>query len=295
MIYSSPIKIQGKKTKIIPHIIEEVSKIVDGGEIDVICEPFAGSGIVGMNLARTFREQKILMVDSCEDLVYFFNFLRQYNDDPNVLAHRIVQFFEMNKFLIRQDKKNYTIIRKYFNENKELLGDLLPICFLFLNRMSYNGVLRYNNKGEFNTPVGTYFNTAVENSIDIAQDAISAMVSLKSTQANYWKGDAIDAINHYSENKEKILFYCDPPYLHRNTRYTGDWKQEDQDLLRTALLSSSSPFVVSSWENDAGENAAELSKWVGCKIVLVEHQYIVGPKKENRPKIQEVLIVRDCK
>ena len=51
--------------------------------------------------------------------------------------------------------------------------------------------------------------------------------------------------------------------------------------------------IISTWKtNGSIENEMIPLYWSDYNIKLIEHQYIVGPKKENRPKVIEALLFK---
>jgi DNA adenine methylase len=73
--------------------------------------------------------------------------------------------------------------------------------YLYLNKTAYSGLMRYNSKGEFNTPYGNYKNPNFE----ITQEQINL---LKNTKIyNY---DFRELPVTYKSND---FIFCDPPYV----------------------------------------------------------------------------------
>ena len=66
-----------------------------------------------------------------------------------VLQLARVMFDKMNS------ERGYFAIRSDFNE-QQLSGPERAAAFLFLNRHCFNGLMRYNNSGGFNTSFGHY-------------------------------------------------------------------------------------------------------------------------------------------
>ena len=67
-----PIKIQGKKTKIVPKIMEIADGLLsEHPEIDTWVEPFLGSGVVAFKLSDTSKWEIIGNNCSIPDYVYY--------------------------------------------------------------------------------------------------------------------------------------------------------------------------------------------------------------------------------
>ncbi len=77
--------------------------------------------------------------------INFYNALQT----GEITAARAKAFLEREGVLLEQrGEDHYYAIRERFNAN----GD--PLDFLFLNRASFNGVIRFNRQGLFNVPFG---------------------------------------------------------------------------------------------------------------------------------------------
>lgn len=303
-LVDSPLKIQGKKTVLVGPIFNLIRSITEQRDIHTVVEPFAGTGVVGMNLfnlLNCFEEGpgqekwcNVHMFDSCKDFVNVFSRIQFLSQNPNPTAFAMYnQFLSDLVYMVNLDKANFNRIRNDFNTNKATMTPALrDFIYLFLNRTAFNGIVRYNKSGGLNTPFGK--NLTLDNSLPSLMESIDIATQLFSNKSNfkltYMFNDFRTTLELFKS--EPVVTYCDPPYLNRNSQYHDGWTQKDQDDLRNTLLSSPQPFLVSSWQDEKLSNQAELDKWVGCKQFGFPHKYIVGPKEEQRPTVLEVLIVR---
>lgn len=130
-----PIKCQGIKTKIVPYIKQLVRRDPDGLWI----EPFVGTGSVPFNV----RPNRAVLTDKNQYIIAFYQAIQQGSIDGKLVR----DFLEYHGEMLRRDGKEYYLqMRSDFNMN----GD--PLYFLFLNRSDFNGMIRFNKKGEFNVP-----------------------------------------------------------------------------------------------------------------------------------------------
>lgn len=66
-----------------------------------------------------------------------------------ITSYKVREFLEKEgKKLSADDDKYYYEVRDRFNKNHN------PLDFLFINRSCFNGMIRFNRKGEFNVPYG---------------------------------------------------------------------------------------------------------------------------------------------
>lgn len=130
-----PIKCQGIKTKLVPFIKEHVKVPTDGTWI----EPFVGTGVVAFNVAP----KKAILTDKNKYIISFYQGIQ----NGSITSVNVRNFLEYHgKKLEDHGKEYYLKVRDAFNEN----GD--PLYFLFLNRADFNGMIRFNSKGNFNVP-----------------------------------------------------------------------------------------------------------------------------------------------
>ena len=134
-----PIKCQGIKTKLIPFIFSSIewSDCRKGRWV----EPFLGSGVVAFNL----RPERALLTDTNRHIIGLYQAIQ--SGEINQEAVRNYLETEGDK-LSQSGAEYYYAVRHRFNENGS------PLDFLFLNRSCFNGVMRFNRKGEFNVPFG---------------------------------------------------------------------------------------------------------------------------------------------
>ena len=189
-----PIKIQGIKTKIVPHIRQQIKDI----RFDTWIEPFMGSGVVGFNLAN----KKTIFNDLNPHLINFYNALK--NKKINTL--RVRKFLETaGEKLSQKGQEYYYTVRERFNKYFD------PLDFLFLNRSGFNGLICFNSKFKYNVLFGhkpqrfsKAYITKIVNQISFVEYKI---------QQNDWLFLNESFENIISLAKKNDFIYCDP--LHR--------------------------------------------------------------------------------
>ena len=108
-----------------------------------LVEPFVGAGSVFLN---TDFEQ-YLLADINPDLINLYNLLKT---DPETYITEAKRWFcpENNR------KEVFLDIRAQFNGTDNIM--YRSLAFLYMNRFGFNGLCRYNKKGGFNVPFGSY-------------------------------------------------------------------------------------------------------------------------------------------
>jgi len=227
-VFVPPIKCQGIKTKLVDWILEQVRLADDGCWI----EPFMGSGVIGFNL----RPGNAVFADKNPHLINFYKAIQAGDITPA----RAKTFLETEgKKLSKDGQVYFNAVRARFNR------DGSPWDFLFLNRSCFNGIIRFNSKGGFNTPYNhkperfaQAYVTKIVNQIDYVSKAA------KTSRWEFVCADFRDVINRATA---KDLIYCDPPYLGRHADYFDSWSEDDERDLAGLLADSAARSEMISW------------------------------------------------
>ena len=117
-----PIKIQGKKTKIVPRIMEiALEQIDEHPEIDTWVEPFLGSGVVAFNCPN--RIKKVIVNDINPHIIKFYKGIA----DGNITPEKIREVFDIHsKNLLTGGYDYYNEIKDKFNQSFETMDFPLP-------------------------------------------------------------------------------------------------------------------------------------------------------------------------
>lgn len=229
-IYVPPIKIQGKKTKLVDFIFENIPN-----EYSTWVEPFMGSGVVGFNA----KPKKAIFADSNPHIINFYNAVK--NKEFNYLI--VKQFLqEQGKILSEKGQDFYYEVRERFNTTHQ------PLDFLFLNRSCFNGMIRFNRKLEYNVPYGhkpERFAQAYITKITNQVKHISFLI-----ENNDWEFICQDFKDTIKLAKKNDLIYCDPPYIGRHVDYYDSWDEKNEFNLEKSLQNCGSKFMVSTWHSN---------------------------------------------
>lgn len=234
-----------------------------------LVEPFAGSCAVMMN---TDYEQ-YLIADVNDDLI---NLYLMIQNDTEYFIKKEPEWTDLNT------EFNYKAQRILFNIlNKDSYNH--PFRFLYLNRHCFNGLCRYNSKGEFNVPYGNYKKSYYPiNEIlafyDKAMDASIVCLEWQDTLSLVEDNDGI---------------YCDPPYMGGRdsfTRYhTAGFTDADHEALAIALKdindNQGNPITVSN-----SPVAKTLYADLGFTIHEIEAPRTISAKGNRKPA-KEIIAV----
>lgn len=266
-----PIKCQGIKTKLVPWIKAIIPSDFDGRWL----EPFMGSGVVVFNV----RPRKALLADSNPHLINFY----QKVANGEITANITRQFLEQESVaLVRSQGEYYYAVRERFNR----YGN--PLDFLFLNRACFNGMIRFNQQGEFNVPFCRKPNRFAQAYITKISNQVQAIAD------SCILGDYEFRCQDYSitiaEASERDLLYCDPPYIARHTDYFNGWDEKQERHLAKLLAHTPARFILSTWYgNEFRTNQFIDTLWSQYNLLTKEHFYHVGAKEDNRNPMLEAL------
>ncbi len=268
-MYKKPfLKWAGGKHRLIPFIQSNLPI----GQYSRLVEPFMGSA--ALSLALDF--DSYLLNDINKDLVNLFNILRCQKKDFIDYAYH---FFD--------DKNNNENIfykfRDEFNHTEDVIKK--SALFLYLNRHAFNGLCRYNSKGEFNVPFGRYK---------------KPYFPLKEMNNFIDKSDRIIFTNHsfvkvFDLIEENDIVYCDPPYIpvSKTSSFTSYTKESfsfnDQiNLVKLAKIKSINCRNILISNNDT-DFARKIYQDAIIKTVNVQRN--ISAKGGSRKKILELLAI----
>jgi DNA adenine methylase len=235
-----------------------------------------GTGSVAFNIAP----KKAILCDSNPHLINFYSSIATGKITPEIVKDFLNREGEL---LLSKGEAHYYWVRDRFN------AEHAPLDFLFLNRAGFNGMIRFNRKGNFNIPFcrkpqrfAQAYVTKICNQVAWVRDLIQAKDFIFKCQ---------DFSQTIAESSAHDIIYCDPPYIDRNVDYYNGWDESNEQKLSTELSKFKGKFILSTWHhNDYRENEYIKSIWSNYPILTREHFYHVGGKEENRNPVIEALV-----
>ena len=257
-----PIKCQGIKTKLVPFLKNAIN--FDNNHCWI--EPFMGTGS-----------------DKNQYIIEFYKKIQVGEINSNIVR----EFLEYHGLILeRHGEEYYKEMRTTFNSN----GD--PLYFLFLNRSDFNGMIRFNKKGEFNVPFckkpnrfSKSYITKICNQVDKVSDIMNG---------KDWTFIHCDWRETMDKAKEGDFIYLDPPYIGRDTSYVGEWSENDAIELSEYAKNSLANIGLSMWkENKFRKNEHLFEYWKDFNFLEIDHFYHIGGKEKNRHPMTEVLAIKE--
>lgn len=278
MIIVPPIKSQGIKTKLVPWINDLILQSGLSLRANWI-EPFFGTGVVGFNSPL---KGNFIVGDTNPHIIRFYQAIQ--NRDIDSYKMRAYLQNEGDILMKAEDDGyvHYKEIRSRFNNEGS------PYDFIFLSRACFNGLMRFNGKGEFNVPFckkserfAPAYITKICNQIDAVQKII---------RSKHWEFNNVSFLETIEKADNGDLIYCDPPYFGRYVDYYNGWTEQDEINLFYALKHTKAHFILSTWHhNQYRDNEMIRKMWGEFNMQTAEHFYHGGGKIENRHSMVEAL------
>lgn len=237
-----------------------------------LIEPFVGGGSIFTNAGYSDN----VLNDANSDLINVYRMLGREGHKLITLTHQY--FMEYNT------KAGFGGVKEKFNEGKLSLIERAA-AFIYLNRHCFNGLIRYNLKGEFNVGFGHYKKPYFP---------LSEMEAFmgKSSQCEFMCGDFEAAIELAGAGD---VVYCDPPYeplpgTDGFTRYSGQrFTFEDQVRLVESLVSARSRGAMIMITNSSAPRIKELYHLSGFELHELVAKRSVSCKGDGRVNAHDIL------
>ena len=252
-----PLKWAGGKRWLVPRL----KVLWSGYTRRRLVEPFCG----GLAVALGLDPRRALLNDVNPHPVNFYRHLQRG------LAVRIAMRNERELYYRHRDDFNRLVTGRGSTTRKA------AELFYYLNRTGYNGLCRFNSRGEFNVPFGRH------RKIIYTRDFTPYAAPL-----SRWDFTAGDFESIALSPKDFV--YADPPYDVEFRQYSSDgFEWEEQERLAAWLARHPGPVVAS---NQATKRIRALYRSHGFKMKLLD-----GPRRisrtGDRTPAREILATRN--
>lgn len=263
----SPLNYSGSKNYIVDQIIEQLP-----AKFDTFVDAMGGAFNVGINV----KQSKKVVYNEYNPFVYgIVDMLLRDNKELIIEnVNKLISEFSLKK----GDKESYLRFRDFYNKNKT------PLNLFVLQMYCFQNQLRFNQKHDFNTPVGNcgFNETTIERIKMFSTDGqILETTNLDFNNIN---------INNYSLD---TVFYFDPPYIITNATYNDGkrgFKGWDEDQEKTLLEflnkinKNGQKFLLSNVIHHNGKTNELLLNWANENkysiIILKPHAGRYGSREE---------------
>jgi DNA adenine methylase len=225
-----------------------------------LVEPFCG----GLAVTLGLRPARALLYDANVHLVNFYRWLQRGLRIGWPMRNDEAAFYQC------RDRFN-AMVRDGRADTVEAAG-----LFYYLNRTGYNGLCRFNSRGEFNVPFGRYARISYVADFTPYQNVLQGWT--------FRPGDieevAIDPTD---------FVYADPPYDVEFTRYSNrEFTWSDQERTAERLARHPGPVVL---VNQATDRIDRLYRSLGFRVA-----YLQAPRRisctGDRTPAREIIATR---
>ena len=289
MLYS-PLNYQGNKSRIVDHLLALLPD-----DTTSIREIFCGSAILSfasqvnqihlndinpyiLDLIRYFHNNEAEAIITQADEV-----IERYGLTNTFYQGRAIYPEFQHEGLSRYNKDAYNLLRADYNTDKDIVKLFVLLIY------GFNHYLRFNNKDEFNVPVGKV-------------DFVKTLRDKTRTYCNAIRNKQLHITNLdfrceqlYIGAEQTTLFYFDPPYLITQAPYNISWTEQDErDLLNLidGLNDNGYRFMLSNVSQSNGKRNNLLCDWMQkYNVRHIHRQYLNSSyQKKNLSAADEVVI-----
>lgn len=249
-------------------LLDDIKRHLPQGEC--LIEPFVGAGSVFLNTDFS----RYILADINSDLISLYNIVKMRTDEY-VQASRELFMPETNQAEV------YYQFREEFNASQDPFRR--AVLFLYLNRFGYNGLCRYNLRGEFNVPFGRYKKPYFPEAelYHFAEKAQNAEFHCLSYEECMDRADSNSVV------------YCDPPYAPLSATanftayHTNSFSPKEQAHLAEMaekLVSKQIPVLISN------HDTPDTREWYrAAKHFQVKVRRSISSNGGTRKKVNELL------
>lgn len=241
-------------------------------------EPFLGSGVVAFNVAP----RRAVLNDINPHLIEFYRGVYEGRITPHAVG---VYLINEGEKLLRDGESHYYRVRERFNRT----GD--PLDFLFLSRACFNGLMRFNSRGEFNVPFCRKPDRFRQSYITKIVNQVRALANRM--QGKEWEFTVGDWRTCLDTVGSEDFVYLDPPYVGRHTDYYQQWDEADAEALAQVAHSLPCGVALSMWKQNRYRTNLYLKQcWGDFVIRSFTHFYHIGSSEDLRHPMEEALIIK---
>lgn len=263
------LKWAGNKYRVLPHLLPLI------GSPRRFVEPFSGSVSVSLNV----KAESYVINDINKDLINLYREVINPNDDS------FIQYCEELFQPENNVKEEYIELRRYFNQSTDIKERAR--MFVYLNRHCFNGLSRYNSKGEFNVPFGKYSAPKCP-----SQEMMNFRMYFLLRNCSFTSLSFEDSSLYHGLEAGDVVYF-DPPYIPASetsnfTSYATDGFTHDQQIqLRDLCESLANCGVKVLLSNHDVPLARELYK--NAKIHSIQVSRTISAKSDSRKKVSELI------
>jgi DNA adenine methylase len=251
-----PLKWAGGKRWLVPYLVHDWNR----HRSRRLVEPLCGGLAVSLGLVP----DRALISDINPHAINFYRWLKRGLNISLKMQNDKTYFYT-------QRTRFNQIVQEGKADSKEAAS-----LFYYLNRTCYNGLCRFNRKGEFNVPFGRYKKITYKTDFTEYTAAFA-----------HWEFMCEDFEEVPLEASDFV--YADPPYDVEFTQYSKEsFGWNEQIRLAEQLTRHRGPVILS---NQATQRIQQLYRKLGYKVTILNAPRLINCTGDRTPA-QEVLATR---
>lgn len=302
-LIKSALNYTGGKYKLLPQLLplfpESYNKFID---------LFSGGATVAVNLANIdkSKSKKYIINDISEEVIDFYKYLESQKDVTVFLdkVEKAIEFYKLSNTqkysyarygvnsstgLGSYNKEAFLKLRQDYNKKNYNKFDK-EVLFYLLIVFGFNNQIRFNNKGEYNLPVGKR---------DFNANMKSKLITFIRGLQNYnFVIQSCDFRKTMNQVNKGDFVYADPPYRITTAAYNenGAWTlKDDLDLFEylDSINDKGAYFALSNVVIHNNKENKELMKWASKYNLYVLDYHYNNSNYQSKAKMSntvEVLI-----
>jgi DNA adenine methylase len=226
-----------------------------------LVEPFCG----GLAVTLGLQPENALLNDANPHLINFYGWLKR--------GLRVAVQTENDEAVFYANRVRFNSLLKAGKASTQEAAAL----FYYLNRTGYNGLCRFNSRGEFNVPFGRY------KTISYAKSFPAFRQTFERWEFSAGDFEAIDL-------RADDFVYADPPYDVEFTSYSqGGFSWDDQERTARVLAAHPGPVVL---VNQATERIESLYRSLRYRVRFLDAPRRISCNGDRTPA-REILATRN--
>jgi len=294
--FQNPIKWSGSKSSLSKQIVEQIPYSVNG----TYYEPFCGSCSVLFEILTNLKQgylrnriTKYQCSDINKDLIDLWNAIKE---KPLYLHHWYSSFWDNFNYnyssiplptdkLYQNRKDNFNVVRGLYNRIDGDWSEQKYVLLLFLTRTAFNGLLRFNNKGEYNSTC--HFSRPGIHPDKMKEILFNASDILNAFNVEFKHINYVDI-----KPEENDFVFLDPPYSDSDKKKMYYGTIDERELIDYCNNLPCSYGLT--YNGDRGNNKGKRLALNDTKEVLLEAKNSSYSKMNGEIiKVKEILYIKD--
>ena len=259
MMIKSPLKWAGNKFRVLPHLLPLIETPTR------YCEPFGGSLSVSLNV----QANEYILNDINSDLYSLYT-----NIDIEFVSDCAQIFVDNNT------RQRYIEMRNRFNSETDARER--SKLFLYLNKHAFNGLCRYNSKGEFNVPYGK-------------ENKNSKTGVIENTKAHFPEKEMLDFISIFNNRCVEFTNTTFSNELLYESLGKGDLVYFDPPYVPASETSNFTNYATDGFTHEQQIELRDLAETLanrGIKVILSNHDVPVTRELYKNAEIHSIQVSR---